>query len=438
MKITAIRIIGLFGLYNYYIPFNSEAYVNLITSPNGYGKTTILTIINNLTKGYLFYFYNLPFAEIIIELTEDNQIIITKTEASTESSESSDFRQNKETNINFSWKSSTSYISFDINDKRIKSALRALRRSLNLTSDDINNLHSAELRDKILYSEEFYNTLSNPLTDYQEFQLKSHSLTTTFIPANRIYGGQLVDPDDDAEITWYKETLSPIKVVSRELRQELKKIRMNYLVQAQKLDSEFLTTLLSSTTVFTEEEYKHKVSYLNSKVESLLKYNLINRLKFLEYSDNDNDARIISTHINEVERKLSIYDDFLKKIELFSTLIENKVFANKKFTLSPAYGIRCISDNGAIIDLDCLSSGEQNQLILLYDFIFRVQDNSILLLDEPENSLHVTWQRLFINDIQLIAEKKNLQTIIATHSSRIAASVKNTWDLMYLNEGYGK
>lgn len=438
MKITAIRIIGLFGLYNYYIPFNSEAYVNLITSPNGYGKTTILTIINNLTKGYLFYFYNLPFAEIIIELTEDNQIIITKTEASTESSESSDFRQNKETNINFSWKSSTSYISFDINDKRIKSALRALRRSLNLTSDDINNLHSAELRDKILYSEEFYNTLSNPLTDYQEFQLKSHSLTTTFIPANRIYGGQLVDPDDDAEITWYKETLSPIKVVSRELRQELKKIRMNYLVQAQKLDSEFLTTLLSSTTVFTEEEYKHKVSYLNSKVESLLKYNLINRLKFLEYSDNDNDARIISTHINEVERKLSIYDDFLKKIELFSTLIENKVFANKKFTLSPAYGIRCISDNGAIIDLDCLSSGEQNQLILLYDFIFRVQDNSILLLDEPENSLHVSWQRLFINDIQLIAEKKNLQTIIATHSSRIAASVKNTWDLMYLNEGYGK
>lgn len=438
MKITAIRIIGLFGLYNYYIPFNSEAYVNLITSPNGYGKTTILTIINNLTKGYLFYFYNLPFAEIIIELTEDNQIIITKTEASTESSESSDFRQNKETNINFSWKSSTSYISFDINDKRIKSALRALRRSLNLTSDDINNLHSAELRDKILYSEEFYNTLSNPLTDYQEFQLKSHSLTTTFIPANRIYGGQLVDPDDDAEITWYKETLSPIKVVSRELRQELKKIRMNYLVQAQKLDSEFLTTLLSSTTVFTEEEYKHKVSYLNSKVESLLKYNLINRLKFLEYLDNDNDARILSTHINEVERKLSIYDDFLKKIELFSTLIENKVFANKKFTLSPAYGIRCISDNGAIIDLDCLSSGEQNQLILLYDFIFRVQDNSILLLDEPENSLHVTWQRLFINDIQLIAEKKNLQTIIATHSSRIAASVKNTWDLMYLNEGYGK
>lgn len=438
MKITAIRITGLFGLYNYYIPFNSESYVNLITSPNGYGKTTILTIINNLTKGYLFYFYNLPFAEIIIELTEDNQIIITKTEASTESSESSDFRQNKETNINFSWKSSTSYISFDINDKRIKSALRALRRSLNLTSDDINNLHSAELRDKILYSEEFYNTLSNPLTDYQEFQLKSHSLTTTFIPANRIYGGQLVDPDDDAEITWYKETLSPIKVVSRELRQELKKIRMNYLVQAQKLDSEFLTTLLSSTTVFTEEEYKHKVSYLNSKVESLLKYNLINRLKFLEYSDNDNDARILSTHINEVERKLSIYDDFLKKIELFSTLIENKVFANKKFTLSPAYGIRCISDNDAIIDLDCLSSGEQNQLILLYDFIFRVQDNSILLLDEPENSLHVTWQRLFINDIQLIAEKKNLQTIIATHSSRIAASVKNTWDLMYLNEGYGK
>lgn len=438
MKITAIRILGLFGLYNYHIPFNSEAYVNLITSPNGYGKTTILTIINNLTKGYLFYFYNLPFDEIVIELTEGNQIIITKKEVSTESSESSDFRRSKETNVNFSWISPTSSISFDINDKRIKSALRALKRQLSLTNDDINNLHSADLRNKILYSEEFYNILSNPLSEYQEFQLKSHSLSATFIPANRIYGDQLVDPDDDTELSWYKESLSPIKVVSHELRQELKEIRMNYLIQAQKLDSEFLTTLLNSTTVFTEDEYKRKVSYLNSKVESLLKYNLINRLKFLEYSNKGDDARILSTHINEVERKLSIYDDFLKKIELFSALIENKVFANKRFTLSPTYGIRCISDNGSIIDLDSLSSGEQNELILLYDFIFRVQDHSILLIDEPENSLHVTWQRLFINDIQLIAEKKNLQAIIATHSSRIAASVKSTWDLMYLNEEYGE
>lgn len=66
-----------------------------------------------------------------------------------------------------------------------------------------------------------------------------------------------------------------------------------------------------------------------------------------------------------------------------------------------------------------MSSGEQNEIVMLYDMIFDLPDNSILLIDEPENSLHVAWQNMIISDLQRIADEKQLQVIIATHSPTI-------------------
>src|SRR5690349_22975449 len=40
------------------------------------------------------------------------------------------------------------------------------------------------------------------------------------------------------------------------------------------------------------------------------------------------------------------------------------------------------------IDVEALSSGEQHELVLLFDLIFRVEKNTLVLIDEPELSLH--------------------------------------------------
>jgi predicted ATP-binding protein involved in virulence len=88
-------------------------------------------------------------------------------------------------------------------------------------------------------------------------------------------------------------------------------------------------------------------------------------------------------------------------------------------TFEPSRGIVVKSLDGTFLDVNKLSSGEQNEIILLYNMIFEVGDNSLLLIDEPEISLHVAWQNHFIDNLETIAENKKIQIIVATHSPQI-------------------
>jgi len=66
--------------------------------------------------------------------------------------------------------------------------------------------------------------------------------------------------------------------------------------------------------------------------------------------------------------------------------------------------------------------------VLLYELIFNTDPNTLVLIDEPEISLHVTWQKEFINDLIEIIELQKIQVITATHSPQI---VNGRWDLTY-------
>ena len=60
--------------------------------------------------------------------------------------------------------------------------------------------------------------------------------------------------------------------------------------------------------------------------------------------------------------------------------------------------------------------------------IFDVDDNTILLVDEPEISLHVAWQNKLVGTITEIAASKGLQVVIATHSPQI---IGGRWEECY-------
>ncbi|MBK8232979.1 MAG: ATP-binding protein [Candidatus Eisenbacteria bacterium] len=60
--------------------------------------------------------------------------------------------------------------------------------------------------------------------------------------------------------------------------------------------------------------------------------------------------------------------------------------------------------------------GEQHELVLLYDLLFRVRPNTLVLIDEPELSLHVTWQKTFLSDLLEIVEATGFDVVLATHS----------------------
>lgn len=73
-----------------------------------------------------------------------------------------------------------------------------------------------------------------------------------------------------------------------------------------------------------------------------------------------------------------------------------------------------------------LSSGEQHEVVLLYELLFKVSEKSLVLIDEPEISLHIVWQKEFLKDLLEIIKIRNFDVLIATHSPSI---IDENWDL---------
>ena len=86
------------------------------------------------------------------------------------------------------------------------------------------------------------------------------------------------------------------------------------------------------------------------------------------------------------------------------------------------------TDNGKKLALNELSSGEQHEVVLLYELIFKTKPGIVVLIDEPEISLHISWQKEFLDDLLKIIKIQNFQVMIATHSPSI---INDRWDLVY-------
>jgi len=73
--------------------------------------------------------------------------------------------------------------------------------------------------------------------------------------------------------------------------------------------------------------------------------------------------------------------------------------------------------------LSQLSSGEQQVVLLLGEIARRRRPGAILMVDEPELSLHPSMQRLFLGTLENLARELDWQVILATHSPEIVHAV---------------
>jgi predicted ATPase len=118
----------------------------------------------------------------------------------------------------------------------------------------------------------------------------------------------------------------------------------------------------------------------------------------------------------------------VNKINTFLKVVNSKLY-NKFLKNDYEEGLVCYSGdpnpkgskNNKEIPLEKLSSGEQHTIIMDYIIAFRL-NNSVLLMDEPEISLHIDWQRCFIKNLLDFLEGSNSSAIIATHSPTIIGS----------------
>ena len=85
------------------------------------------------------------------------------------------------------------------------------------------------------------------------------------------------------------------------------------------------------------------------------------------------------------------------------------------------------NSRGDTFDIDKLSTGEKTLLSKVLKLYFKNYKNKVILIDEPELSLHPSWQNRVLKIYENFAKKNGCQIIIATHSPHIIGSAKNEY-----------
>ena len=181
-----------------------------------------------------------------------------------------------------------------------------------------------------------------------------------------------------------------------------------------------------------------KIDAIDGIKELVDKYKLINFEEFNSIKDTINRARTNDTEFKNLHSILIPYfeslkeriDDIIPAAALIESFIDsiNTMFSDKEIRFSIQRGFEIFAtdtpesfeDNGGggrDIKPSMLSSGEKHLIFLLSKVIVSAtREDSLLIIDEPEISLGIQWQRLLVDYIKECTDGSNLQIIMATHS----------------------
>ena len=212
--------------------------------------------------------------------------------------------------------------------------------------------------------------------------------------------------------------------------QKLKAIITNTLGEyanlSQSLDRSFPLRVFEAqyTTRLTQDQLRDELKKLDERREALMGAGILDAehaaVTMRSGEIERGVAMALEIYVNDAVKKLDVFNSLRSRLDLFKELIERR-FIDKTLQIDRESGFRIISRTGAIIPLDKLSSGEQHQLILVFDLLFEVSTNSLILIDEPELSLHVAWQKTIIDSLKRIIALNAFDVLLATHSPAVVA-----------------
>lgn len=431
IKVKSVKIEKLFEIFDYDIEYANGENVLIITGPNGFGKTQVLNILYNLFNREFFFFHKLVFNEITVSLSEDYSIKIEKTAN----------KKGETVTLLFSfWEGKKKIENFDhlsVLNQNLVEYIENLfsiqqiepnkwidfRINTHYTNYEVIDKYGAQLptnfRENIVITT---NDKVNKILDSINVHLiREQRLFKKINSEQRTY--RLL-PTEDKDQTIMTES---IKVYSDELSQMLSEYAQKSYAISQDLDSSYPNRLISEKNKISKEEYDKRFADLKEKQGKLTKNGFYeSKQQTLEYSKSD--AKALLVYLNDLDKKLSVFDDLLEKLELFTNILNERRFTFKSIKISKEKGFYFETSKGKELKLNELSSGEQHEVVLLYELIFNTNPSTLVLIDEPEISLHVTWQKEFLNDLLNIIKMQNFQVMVATHSPSI---INDRWDLVY-------
>ncbi len=435
MKITKILVKQLFGTFDHEVPLNAEEHITILHGPNGVGKTVLLRMMNSLFRSNYYELYHIPFCELRVEFDNKSKLSVYK-KLVLGNSGNCDANHNGDREIIFEYirpgEKKYSYIVRPLKLNEISDYFKIENVLPELEKIDSDTWVHFPTQEK-LTSEEVMNLFSDrlPQTHKDEPEWLRElldSINICFIQTQRLfsisYSNQPIDPQAHTSIT--PSVVNYSKQLSRVMQNKLSE----YASLSQSLDRTFPARMIKTRTQNTSlEELTRQLNELENKRSKLIETGFLDPEDGMDVKDLSNipgsKIEVLQLYTEDIQKKLSVFDDLTARIELLIKII-NWRFLYKKLSISKKDGFVFTTSEGMHLSPTKLSSGEQQELVLFYELLFHVRPNSLILIDEPEISLHVLWQQQFLKDLQAITKLVGFDILIATHSPQI---IHDRWDL---------
>lgn len=214
------------------------------------------------------------------------------------------------------------------------------------------------------------------------------------------------------------------------LSAELDRSFPNRIIQAFEVIKEVKTSLINEL-VYGLEMLKERQNILQ---KTGIQQKLDKDFPLDFHSLNLQTYTILSVYVKDSLKKLKPYEDLANKLQLFLEIMNSKLLFKKvQFVQNGGFKVVSTKTND-IIQLQELSSGEQHLFILFYQMLFMLDSNSLLLIDEPEISLHVGWQKHFVEDLMNVLKLNPMTVIMATHSPTLIGPYWNLTSELHYEE----
>jgi len=451
LDLAKIKVWGLFNERYLEVDLNLAERTTILTAPNGYGKTTVLQMIRSLVEGDDHTLLGIPFKEFQLVFYDGASLVarpkatqvrgVEETELEVQALFPPSVLEGLSQRAVESLFGESDVDSDDNAPQRLEQAqqwaARALRENTELTDLGDGRWLDPETG-RIMGTGEALRSCGLVLAglllgDPVRF-LRQRAQSVLYIPDDRLKlrgnggrGATLEGGRPDAT--------SVVRVVNDLIVGKVSNAIQEYARVSNEVDREFapgLLPLLSALEAapLTDEERDElkrretEVADTEARFERLGLIRATSREPWATRVQDRPSFLVLQRHLEDMQRKLDVLKDVAERLELLQRVV-NESFLSKSASFNPESGVTVRSNQGVEIELEKLSSGEQHLLVLFGQMLF-CDDVRLVLIDEPEMSLHLAWQERFLEYLSEAQRLAGFTAILATHSPSI---VWNRWDL---------
>lgn len=419
--INRICVEKLFGFYSYDLRLDQDSIADfskliIIYGDNGSGKTTLLKLIFNLLstvprQGHKSFIAGIRFKSLSVQLADSTTVIAERLNGNIVGTFSmSLIRKNKvirecqfeadERNV------IPVHSKGEAEQDRFLKHLSSLNLSLYFLGDDrkvLSNVYSeAEEENEIISPEYFVDT----------YGLKGY-MTTRMVDESE---GLAIDKAVDRLVQWIRQQAlkgsNLGEATSNTIYTEIIK-RIARPVTTKERDLDYSADVLIKTLLVQAKRNEAFASY--GLTSSLSVDDLVQALRTAEPSKLRIMRSVLKPYIDGIKARLDALEMIQDSVATFVENI-NSFFTNKRVRFHLTKGLTIFTSDNEPLNPNLLSSGEK-QLLLLFCNILTAQDQeSIFIIDEPELSLNVKWQRRLVQALLDCIKGGRMQFLMATHS----------------------